>query len=291
MRVLFPDQQNISEIGYYIFDFHTIFLLQINAILLMFAISISILNNYPAISFMKKFITLITATALTVAIITSCNSPKLKDNELSGQEKEQGYQLLFDGKTLNGWHLYNQGNVSSGWVASDGELRCLPGTDARHGDLVTDQDFENYELSFDWKISKEGNSGVFINVLERPDIPTAWASGPEYQLLEKSHHDYDKEMKRAGCLYNFSPQLNSAEVKLPNEWNHSVIKQQNGKIEFMLNGIITAKEDFNSIHWKKAVANSNFKNFPEFGKQLKGRIALQDWNKGIAFKNIKIKKA
>lgn len=239
---------------------------------------------------MKKITALFTVAVLTAAIITSCSSPKTKENELSKQEEEQGYQLLFDGKTLNGWHLYNQGNISSGWIAQDGELKCLPGTAARHGDLVTDQDFENYELSFDWKISKEGNSGVFINVVERADIPTAWASGPEYQLLEKGHHDYDKEMKRAGCLYNFSPQLNPAEVNPPNEWNHSVIRQQHGKIEFLLNGIITAKENFNSTKWRQAVANTNFKNFPEFGKHLKGRIALQDWNKGISFKNIKIRK-
>jgi hypothetical protein len=239
---------------------------------------------------MRKFTTLIATTGLAFAIIiTSCSSPKPKDNELSKEEKEQGYRLLFDGKTLNGWHLYNQGNISSGWVVQGGELTCLPGTEAEHGDLVTDQEFENYELSFDWKISKEGNSGVFINVVERPDIPTTWASGPEYQLLEKGHRDYDKEMKRSGCLYNFSPQLNPAELKPLNDWNHSVIKQKDGKIEFILNGVVTAKQDLNSIEWKKAVANSNFKDFPEFGKHLKGRIALQDWNKGVSFKNLKIR--
>lgn len=239
---------------------------------------------------MKKLTTLIIAAGLTTAMIASCSSAKIKDNELSKEEKAQGYQLLFDGKTLNGWHVYNQGKISSSWVAQDGELKCLPGTDARHGDLITDQDFENYEFSFDWKISEGGNSGVFINVLERSDIPTAWASGPEYQLLEKSHYDYDKEMKRSGCLYNFSKQLNPVELKPLNEWNHSVIRQQDGKIEFMLNGVVTAKEDFNSVHWKEAVAHSNFKSFPEFGKLQKGRIAIQDWNKGISFKNIKIRK-
>jgi Domain of Unknown Function (DUF1080) len=233
---------------------------------------------------------LLTAFIAAAAIFTSCGAPTAKDNELSGKEKEQGYQLLFDGKTLNGWHLYNQGNVASSWAARDGELRCVPGTDAEHGDLVTDQDFENYELSFDWKISKEGNSGVFINVAEHPDNPTAWASGPEYQLLEKGHHDYEKEMKRSGCLYSFSPQLNPVELKRLEDWNHSVIRQEDGKIEFMLNGVVTAKEDFNSSHWKNAVDTSNFKSFPAFGKQTKGRIALQDWNKGISFKNIKIRK-
>ncbi|WP_316843023.1 DUF1080 domain-containing protein [Pedobacter gandavensis] len=239
---------------------------------------------------MKKFKVFLSAAALTAVIMSSCSSSKPKDNELSKEEIAQGYQLLFDGKTLDGWHVYNQGKISSSWVAQDGELRCLPGTDAEHGDLVTDQEFENYEFQFDWKISKEGNSGVFINVLERADIPTAWASGPEYQLLDKAHQDYVKEMKRPGCLYNFSPQLNPAELKPSTEWNHSVIRQQDGKVEFMLNGIVTAKEDFNTPNWKTAIANSNFKHFPEFGKQIKGRIALQDWNKGVVFKNLKIKK-
>ncbi|RFS19392.1 DUF1080 domain-containing protein [Chitinophaga silvatica] len=237
-----------------------------------------------------KLTAFITVAGLTAAITTSCSSPQVKDNELSRDEKKEGYQLLFDGSTLKGWHLYNLGDTASAWVAQDGEIRCLPGTDAEHGDLVTDGEFENYELKFDWKISKEGNSGVFINVVERPDIPTAWASGPEYQLLEKGHHDYEKEMKRSGCLYGFSSQLNPVELKPLEEWNHSVIKQQNGKIEFVLNDVVTARNDFNSDQWKEAVANSNFKAFPEFGKQVKGRIALQDWNKGISFKNIKIRK-
>lgn len=239
---------------------------------------------------MKKIKAFLSAAALIAVIMTSCSSPKLKDNELSSEEKAQGYELLFDGKTLNGWHVYNQGKITSSWVAQDGELKCLPGTDARHGDLVTDQNFDNYEFQFDWKISKEGNSGVFINVLEREDIPTAWTSGPEYQLLDKEHQDYNKEMKRPGCLYNFSAQLNPAEVKPSNEWNHSVIRQQDGKVEFMLNGVVTAKENFNTPEWKTAVANSSFKHFSEFGKQIKGRIALQDWNKGVSFKNLKIRK-
>lgn len=239
---------------------------------------------------MKTLKAFFTVTALIAVLMTSCSSPKVKDNELSKAEKEQGYELLFDGKTLNGWHVYNQGKISSSWVAQDGELKCLPGTDARHGDLVTDEEFENYEFQFDWKISKEGNSGVFIDVLEREDIPTAWSSGPEYQLLDKDHQDYHKEMKRPGCLYNFSAQLNPVEANPSTEWNHSVIKQQDGKIEFMLNGVVTAKEDFKTSSWKEAIANSSFKHFPEFGKQVKGRIALQDWNKGVSFKNLKIRK-
>ncbi|WP_316823883.1 DUF1080 domain-containing protein [Pedobacter miscanthi] len=224
-----------------------------------------------------------------ITVSTAVYSQSISDNRISEKEKQDGFKLLFDGKTLKGWHLYNQGNIPSAWRASNGELRCIPGTGAAHGDLVTNSKFKNYELRFDWKISKEGNSGVFINVLERKDIPTAWASGPEYQLLDRTHHDYELEMKRSGCLYGFAKQLNKVETIPAGGWNHSIIRQQNGIIEFFLNGVKTADQDLKTAAWKEAVAATSFKNFPEFGKFTSGQIALQDWNKGVSFKNIKIK--
>lgn len=222
-------------------------------------------------------------------LLQACTSKPPADNELSKKEQEDGFTLLFDGKSLKGWHVYNQGKITSRWVAINGELQCIAESEAIHGDLVTDEIFENYELLFDWKISKEGNSGVFVNVLERPDIPTAWSSGPEYQILEESHHDQVKEMKRAGCLYNIAPQLNPAKLNPLGEWNHSVIRQKAGKIEFELNGVITVKKDLNSENWKNEIKNTSFKDFPEFGQYTRGQIALQDWNKGVSFKNIKVR--
>ena len=134
-----------------------------------------------------------------------------------------------------------------------------------------------------------GNSGVFINVVERPDILTTWASGPEYQLLEKSHPDYPEKTKRSGCLYGFAPQKNPVEPTSFGEWNQSRIRQMNGKVEFYLNGVLTAQQDFNSQAWRDMISQSNFKNYPEFGKHIKGHIALQQWAKAISFRNIKIK--
>ncbi|WP_316736507.1 DUF1080 domain-containing protein [Pedobacter aquatilis] len=231
----------------------------------------------------------ILSVAIMASISTAASAQKVTNNLLSENEKNEGFKLLFDGKSTKGWHLYNQGKISSAWLAINGELRCVPGTAAAHGDLVTDEKFQNYELRFDWKISKEGNSGVFINVLERKDIPTAWASGPEYQLLDSKHYDYAKELKRSGCLYGFSKQLNAPPIVAAGGWNHSIIRQQNGKVQFFLNGVLTAEQDFTTEQWKKAIAATSFSNFPEFGKQTSGQISLQDWNKGVAFKNIKIK--
>jgi hypothetical protein len=218
----------------------------------------------------------------------SCNS-KPNVNSLSKEEKEEGWDLLFDGQSLNGWHLYNKGQGASSWKVINNELYCDPVDKSENSDLVTDKEYENYELQLEWKISEKGNSGIFINVQERPELPTAWTSGPEYQILEETHHDFPNEKKRAGCLYNFYPQLNTAKLHPLNEWNHSRIVQKNGKVEFYLNDILTAKEDFTSQAWKDTVAKSGFKTYPEFGKYTKGRIALQDWAKGFYFRNIKIR--
>lgn len=220
-------------------------------------------------------------------------SEAISENALSQSEQEDGWALLFDGQTMNGWHLYNRGDAPSAWVVQDGELHCLPAESSlelEHGDLVTDKEYENFDLKFEWKISEGGNSGVFINVVEREDIPKAWASGPEYQLLEDTNPEFlTNPEKRAGCLYGFYPQKNEVSTKPQGEWNQSRIKQENGKIEFYLNDVLTAEEDFTTEAWRELVANSGFKVYPEYGKVTKGRISLQDWSKGISFRNIKIK--
>lgn len=242
---------------------------------------------------MKKiFVSLLSAVLFTAAL-WSCSGKKVGNNELSNQEKEEGWTLLFDGKTTDGWHLYNKGKVASSWAVKNGELACNTDTTGiEHGDLVSDKVYKNFDLKFEWKISKAGNSGVFVNVVEQDTIPTAWASGPEYQLLEHENigADYLKDStKWSACLYGFAPYKNPAKLKPFGEWNESNIKQNNGKIEFYLNGVLTAEEDFNSESWKAKVARSNFKYFSLFGKNTSGRIALQEWSKGVAFRNIKVK--
>lgn len=221
---------------------------------------------------------------------TGTTEPEItQNNQLSTMEKEAGWKLLFDGSTLEGWHVYNQGKAESAWEAVDGELRCNPEKSDDPADLLTDAQYENFEFVFEWKIEEEGNSGVFINVVEKPEIRTAWASGPEYQLLSNSHVEVDVPLKKSGCLYNFFPQKNPAETKSSTEWNTSKIIQIDGKTQFYLNEVLTMEVDFKSQDWTDTVANSGFKDYPEFGKSTRGHIALQDWAKGIAFRNLKIK--
>ncbi|MGF7037389.1 3-keto-disaccharide hydrolase [Mucilaginibacter lappiensis] len=227
--------------------------------------------------------------AISAAIFTCYSFSGDQNNKLSAQEKKQGWKLLFDGSSTSGWHLYNSQGAFTVWKAKDGELFCDAMDKTGPGDLITDKEYKNYDLKFDWKLPKGGNSGVFINVLERKDVPTGWASGPEYQLLDNANRDYAKPQYRSGCLFGMSSQKKLAKTKPENTWNHSEIRQKNGKVQFYLNGILTTEEDFTSKAWAQKVANSHFHAYPEYGKHISGHLVLQDWATGIAFRNIKIK--
>ena len=213
-------------------------------------------------------------------------------NQLLEVEKAQGWQLLFDGKTLEGWHLYNKPDSTrfSAWEVRDGILFCNATDESKvHGDLVTDAEYENYELVFEWQIAVRGNSGVFINVLESEDIPTAYQSGPEYQLLEPSHMDNSIPEKRPGCLYGFSAQTVEVEAQPAGQWNTSRILQKDGVIQFYLNGKLTAEANFNTPEWKQQVAQTHFANYPRFGTATSGKIALQNWYFEVGFRNMKLR--
>lgn len=234
----------------------------------------------------RKFILILCIGGL----FNSCKNDKSAPNTLTEQEQKEGWQLLFDGTTLNNWHTYNnEKKAPTAWVIKNGTIYCNPNDESQKFDLVSDKVYKNYEFKFEWKLEKEGNSGVFINVQERPDINATYHSGPEYQLLADSHPDFDKPLKRAGCLYMFLPQQNFVNTKAKDDWNQSSIVQKDGKVTFYLNGKVTAEMDFNSQKWQKMVKHSTFKDFPEFGKHTSGKLALQDWSRGASFRNLKIK--
>ena len=216
--------------------------------------------------------------------------PEMVHNTLTEAEKAEGWVLLFDGKSLEGWHLYNNPDAKPIWEVQDGVLVCDPlNGSGLHGDLVTDGVYENFELSFEWNLPDTGNSGVFINIQEDPAYRATYTTGPEYQLLGEKHLDYAVESKRSGCFYSFAPQEKETKTLPEGEWNQSRIVQQDGKVEFYLNGNLTAQTDFKSAQWKAWVATSGFKDAPEFAKSSEGHIGLQLWTSAVRFRNIKIR--
>ena len=201
--------------------------------------------------------------------------------------------MLFDGKTSKGWHEYNKTGNSPVWRVKDGALVCDQDVKKTEpADLVTDNTYSNFDLRFEWKISKAGNSGVFINVVEDTAYARVWMSGPEYQLLDNTNvadHNYGDPKRQSGSLYGLVPIKNNAQPLPYTEWNKSRIVQQNGKISFWLNDVLTAEEDLTSERWRQLVDSSSLGKYPAYGKTSSGRIGLQDWAKGVSFRNIKIK--
>ena len=232
------------------------------------------------------------ATFFCAMMLFACNNHTEPHNVLLDQEKNDGWTLLFDGSSLSGWHVFNQGTIPSAWSADSGRIVCNPhAKNVKHGDLVSDKEYENFDLVFDWKISKAGNSGVFINVQERPELATTFSTGPEYQLLDDKNVDAEylsNHAHKAASIFGIIPN-NSNSAPNAGEWNHSRILQQNGKVTFWLNGVETLQADFKSDEWKKLVAASSMAKFPEFAVATKGHLALQDWTNGISFRDIKLK--
>lgn len=241
--------------------------------------------------FMKEKISLplvLFLLALCVVFVRCSKKDNEESNVLTAEEQKEGWTLLFDGKTLANWHIYNKGNAPSEWSVVNGEISCNPDSPDRIGDLISDKDYENYEFQFDWKLPAKGNSGVFVNVVETDSFPAGWFSGPEYQLLEDTHKDFEIPSKRSGCIFGFTAPLNEVKTEA-DRWYHSKIIQQDGKVKFYLNDVLTTEMDFTSDKWREMVSQSGFSKYPLFGKSTKGKLVLQNWASGVSFRNIKIK--
>ncbi|MCO5238105.1 MAG: DUF1080 domain-containing protein [Chitinophagaceae bacterium] len=213
-----------------------------------------------------------------------------KDNTLTKKEKKQGWQLLFDGNSTSGWHSYNQSALGSAWNVEDGALHLNKKSNRDGGDAVTNEEFGDFDLKLDWKISPNGNSGIMFLVKEDPKYERSYYTGPEMQVLDNNGHPDAKIIKhRAGDLYDLitsSPE----NVKPVGEWNSVEIKLKNSQLELWQNGVKVVSTTLWDENWNKLVAGSKFKNMEDFAKFRSGRIVLQDHGNEVWFKNIRIRK-
>lgn len=214
-------------------------------------------------------------------------------NTLTREEKKEGWKLLFDGKTMQGWHTYLRDTVGSKWQVKDGAIVFDPSQpESGGGDIVTNGVYENYELNLEWKISKGGNSGIIFDVQEDPKYGATYLTGPEMQVLDNIDADDNKKQNHlAGCLYDMSGDATVSKPKPVGEWNQVRLIQNNGHLTFWLNGIQTYDGQIGSEAWNNMVANSKFKNkiFSNFAKVAKGKIALQQHPGFSEWRNIKIR--
>lgn len=212
------------------------------------------------------------------------------NNKLTKKEKRQGWKLLFDGSTLNGWRTYkNQPGI---WKVNNKTLCSERSKENTHADLITDDNFENFELLIDWKISPKGNSGIMYLVSENFDA--AYESGPEYQLIDDDGFpEHIEEWQKTGAAYAMQPPLIKA-ANAPGEWNHTIIIVNKEHVEHWLNGKKVVAYELHSNEWKKEKAAGKWKNENGYGASQTGHIALQSAHSNIddtyiCFKNIKIK--
>ena len=246
---------------------------------------------------------MIKAIPLTICLVAvmaqSCSNVKTtsvntQTNTLTDEEKNDGWVLLFDGATTNGWHSYGKNSVGSSWKVADSSLYLdttrIDGQ-RESGDIVTNEEYENYHLSLDWKVAQGANSGVIFNVNEdTTKYKNTYETGPEMQVLDNERHSDAKINKhRAGDLYDLIA-CSTETVKPAGEWNHAEIKLNNGKLDLFLNGTNVVSTTMWDDNWKSMVANSKFKDMPGFAAFKKGKIALQDHGDNVWFRNIKIRK-
>lgn len=238
---------------------------------------------------MKKIL----SSALMAALIMGSVATYAQSGpSLSKKEKKAGWKLLFDGTTTNGWRGYQKKEAPSAWKVQDGALffdADAKKAGASGGDIMTDGEYENYELELQWKISEGGNSGIIFGVHEDPKFKATYATGPEMQVLDDAKHADGKIHKHnSGDLYDLiaSP---ARYAKPVGEWNTAKIIKKDGKITLIFNGQKTAEVTMGSDEWKELVGKSKFKTWEGFGAFAKGHIALQDHGDKVWYRNIKIR--
>ncbi len=211
-------------------------------------------------------------------------------NTLTEAEKAEGWKLLFDGKSADGWHVFMRDSVK-GWAIENGELIALgeAGLEGLGNDIVTDAEFENFELSIEWKVSEAGNSGIFFNVVEGPEYKAVYETGPEYQLIDDEGFPMKLETwQLSGGNYGMHPPAKKA-YKPVGEFNHTRLIVNKGHVEHWLNGEKIVEYDLWTPEWEALVKAGKWKDFPGYGRARKGHIALQDHGNQAWFRNIKIR--
>ena len=211
------------------------------------------------------------------------------DNTLTAAEKKAGYTLLFDGKSMDQFRGFRKETVPDSWKVEDGAITLVSGGG---GDLITKNQYENYELMLDWKISEGGNSGIIYNVSEDPQYKATYHTGPEMQVLDNDKHPDAKQGKngnrQAGANYDMIP-VSTPAVKPVGRWNTVKLVVNKGHVEHWLNGKKVVEYQLGSPEWKALVKESKFATLPGYGTVKKGHIALQDHGDKVWYKNIKIR--
>lgn len=234
---------------------------------------------------MKKSLPAI--AALFLILFNGCSgNNSTADKSLSASDQKNDYKVLFDGKTMEGWRTFKNASAAD-WSADSGVLHCKGKGGEISADLVTQNEYENFDLSLDWKISPKGNSGILYMVSE--DSSASYVTGPEYQIIDDVNFpEHLEDWQKTAADYAMYP----APTARPNpvgEWNNTRILVNGNQIEHWLNGQKVVSYELYSPDWEKKKKEGKWKDHPSYGMFKKGHITFQDHGSEAWFKNIKIK--
>jgi hypothetical protein len=204
-------------------------------------------------------------------------------NMLTADEQALGFRLLFDGNSGKGWRGYRQATLPAGWQVVDGALTRV----AAAGDIVSTDEFANFELRLQWRIERGGNSGIMYRVSE--DLENSYESGPEMQVLDDANNREGADpLTAAGANYGLYP-ATPGHSRPAGEWNDVRIVVDGARVEHWLNGTRVTAYELWSPDWKGRVAATKFRQWPTFGLNKSGRIALQDHDNRVSYRSIRIR--
>lgn len=235
------------------------------------------------------------ALACGAILVSACSSVPNEDatraagpNTLTAAEQSEGWRLLFDGDDVEQWRGYRRDTPPASWQAQDSVLAFVAADD--RGDLMTREQFGDFEFRYDWRISEGGNSGVIYRVAETSNQP--WHTGPEMQVLDDERHPDARAgvggNRTAGSLYDMIAPTPGA-VRPAGEWNEARIVARGNHVEHWINGRKVVEYDVGSDEWNRLYQASKFSELTGFGVQPRGHIVLQDHNDAVWFRNLKIR--
>lgn len=220
--------------------------------------------------------------------------PVAEETASETERQEEEWQYLFDGTDAQGWRGYNaKDGLPEGWVIEDGTLKSLGHGGDIGGDIVYgDEEFEEFELTLEWKISEGGNSGVFYHVVEDDRYDAPYYTAPEYQIIDqKGFPEKLEPWQSIGADYGmYNPNYNDEDLKEIGEWNTSRIVFTEDQVTYWLNGEKTVEFVPWSADWQQRKQKGKWSDFPDYGTARTGLIGLQDHGSNVWFKNIKIRK-
>ena len=213
--------------------------------------------------------------ALALGALGTCLRATTKDTDT-------GWRSLFDGRTTAGWRGFHQQQMPAGWQVVDGALTRV----ARAADIVTIDQFGDFELTAEWKVPPNGNSGIFYRVAEDDDV--MWHTAPEFQIIDNAYNEPLKPVQLAGANYDLHPPSRDATRPI-GSWNAARLLVRGPHVEHWLNGVKVVEYELWTADWERRVRGSKFKDFPRYARARRGHIGLQEHDSRVAFREIRIR--